>query len=93
MKLFKVERTDKYGYDDYSDFVCLANSKTDAQYMAPDPEYHTWNGSHWVYTYRQDDKATYTGWVENPSKDVKVTEIFPEDRTEAEVLCASFHAG
>lgn len=92
MRLFKVERTDNYGYDDYSDFICLANSKAEAQYMAPDPEYHAWEGK-WVYSYRRDQEATYTGWPKDPSKDVKVTEIFPEDRTEPEVLCASFHAG
>lgn len=92
MKLFKVERTDNYGYDDYSDFVCLANSKEEARYMAPDPEYYKWNGSHWVYAYRQDKKATHSGWVEDP-KTLKVTEIFPEDRTEPEILCASYHAG
>lgn len=92
MKLFKVERTDNYGYDDYSDFVCLANSKAEAQYMAPDPEYYTWEGK-WVYSYRRDQNVTYMPWPMDPSKDVKVTEIFPEDRTEPEVLCASFHAG
>lgn len=73
MKIYKVERTDKWSYDDYDAFVCFANSEEEARWTAPDPEYHMWKDGVYCYSYREQEPVKYSSWVKNPAKDVTVT--------------------
>lgn len=93
MKLYLVERTDGWGYDEYSEFVCWANSEEEARWMAPDPEYHMWKDGVYCYSYREQEPVNlaYTNWTADP-KTLKVWELTrpPEKPT---VVLASFNAG
>lgn len=91
MQLYYVERTDTYGYDEYSDFVCWANSEEEARYMAPDPEYHMWKDGAWHYSYGKQEPVTYHSWTKDPTT-LKVWELSRAPKKPS-VVCASFHAG
>lgn len=94
MKLFKVERTDLYSYDDYDSFVCITPTEEAARWMAPDPEYHMWKDGVWCYSYGEQGPAStdFTGWVRDPNT-LKVTELGVANSDESEVILASFNAG
>lgn len=93
MNFYKVERTDKWGYDHYDSFVCVAHDETQARWMCPDPEYHMWReieGKPVVcYSYREQEPATYHGWTDDINS-LKVTVIALDD---PKVILASFNAG
>lgn len=105
MNIYHVERTDNYSYDDYSEFVCVAESVDAARRMGPtgdvfspctnlvrcDEDGRFYQLSH------EGAKRYYgrTSWVYDISS-VSVQLIgaaHPEDETEPRVVCASFHAG
>lgn len=97
MKIFKVERLDTWDYDDYSDFVCFANSEQEARYIHPcndDDDYFKWDEElGWIYSYRKEKvKVRRHGWVDNP-KELKVTELITNNAFKPEIICASYHAG
>jgi hypothetical protein len=92
MKIYKVERTDNWSYDDYDAFVCVAENEDQARWMTPNPEYYL----------RKDDGKIYFQYFDGTEEemkreawpvdinDIKVTEINP---TTPEVILASFNAG
>lgn len=92
MKLYRVERTDKWSYDDYDQFICWANNEEEARWLAPDPEYHMWKDGVYCYSYRdQQPVGDYTSWVKDPKTQLEITEIVPSK--EPEVVLANFNAG
>lgn len=94
MKIFKVERTDNYSYDDYVSFVCVAPTEEAAKWMAPDPEYHMWKDGVWCYSYREQEPVNlgFSSWVKDPST-LKVTELGIANSDESKVILASCNAG
>lgn len=92
MKLFKVERTDKWSYDDYDQFICWANDEEEARWLVPDPEYHMWKDGVYCYSYREQEPVKYgRSWVEDPKTQLSITEITPSSK--AEVILANFNPG
>lgn len=92
MKLYLVERTNDYSYDDYSDFVCWANSADEAKQLHPSgDDFYEWQEDGWHYNYGEKEKAKYSSWPDDAAS-LKVWELSraPEKPT---VVCASFHAG
>ena len=103
MKLFKVERTDDWGYDEYSDFVCCANSEDEAVRMHPgnqdeNPPMYNWTPEGWFVAYfhpTEEHKGFYsnTTWPEDLSL-FKVTELGEATKLNyPHIICASYHAG
>lgn len=92
MKLFKVERTDNWSYDDYDSFLCAANSAEEARMLWPDPEYHMWKDGVACYSYGEQNPASSHGWVKSPDY-LEVTEIDLSILNKPETLLASFNAG
>jgi hypothetical protein len=93
MKIYKVERTDKWSYDDYDSFVCVAENEEQARWMVPD-DYHERKDDGKIYFKYSDGReekepAKFASWAKD-LKDIKVTEINP---TEPEIILASFNAG
>lgn len=96
MNIYRVTRTDKWGYDDYSDFVCVAPDAETARKINP----YTIN----IYTMLYDDPIEYLdnpdtwvhGWVEldkiNTLK-VELIGVANESYSSIQILCASYHAG
>jgi len=94
-----VSRTDEYDYDEYSDFVVVAESEDDATTVYPgntgDKNWDkTWNaeGGGWQYL------GERSGWLsqEWPAPDKLQVELIgtaDERFTERTIICASFHAG
>lgn len=93
MNIYKVERTDKWSYDNYDAFVCVAQNEEQARWMMPNPHYEV----------RRDDGKVYFKYGDGSYelvedlcswpldvKDIKVTEINP---TDPGVILASFNAG
>lgn len=95
MKLFKVERTDEWSYDDYDSFIVVANSEEEARWTAPDPEFHMWKDGVYCYSYRDQKPVDtrYSSWVKNPETQLKITEIDPSFFTKPEVILTSFNPG
>lgn len=93
MKLFRVERTDSWSYDDYDQFICWANDEEEARWMAPDPEYHMWKDGVYCYSYREQEpvNSNYTSWVKDPKTQLDITEITPPFKPE--VILANFNPG
>ena len=89
MKIYKVERTDKWNYDEYDSFVCVANSEEEARYMYPS-ELCRWENK-WVYYNAPHESCNYC-WTDAP-KTLRVYEIKPEDFLSPKVICESFNAG
>lgn len=96
MNIYKVERTDRWGYDDYDSFVCYANDEEEAKHLSPDG-YHGWHIDSFKW---QNKDGTWSeafghGWVKT-DKDLKVTLIgfsdMPEG-TKPSVILASYNAG
>lgn len=97
MNIYKVERTDQWGYDDYDSFVCYAHNEEEARWMAPDPEYHMWKDGVYCYSYREQEpvNSKYTSWTLDP-KTLKVTLCGFTDMPEGskpDVILASYNAG
>lgn len=88
---YLVERPDDWGYDDYSAFVCFANSEDEARHISPS-EYYIWkeNGWHFNYAYGGSKKKEFRGWVQDPSV-LKVWEL--SRFNEPKIILASYHAG
>lgn len=92
MKLFKVERTDKWSWDDYDSFICWANDEEEARWMAPDPEYHMWKDGVYCYSYREQEPVTYGhSWVKDPKTQLTITEIIQPEKPS--VISANFNPG
>lgn len=103
MKLYHVKRTDKWGYDDYSEFVCVAETAEAARHLFPslNLQWDTDKGR-WYQTSVIDGKKDYFdtgeakiwGWTDRLGT-LTVTELGTanESYTEAKVIVASYHAG
>lgn len=93
MKLYLVERTDKWSYDDYDSFVCVAENEEQARWMMPDEYYiRKEDGLYFQYadgTERKENEHNWSSWATNLS-DIKVTEIIPD---EPRIVLSSFNAG
>ncbi len=93
MKFYLVEQDDNNDWDTYDSFVCVAQNEEQARWMVPDPEYHMWREidgkAVYCYSYREQEPVRYTNWAKD-IKNVKVTEIIPDD---PKVVLASFNAG
>lgn len=105
LDLFKVSRTDKMDYDQYSDFVCAAESEEAARLMCPEDTYE------YGYVQMEADEYGRTSivdkrleewinteymirqWTDN-IKNLKVEHIGVADSrfTEPCIIVASFHA-
>ena len=97
MNIYKVERTDKWSYDDYDSFVCYANSPDEARYIYPD-DFYVWKDGSWQMK-TIDDKwvsCTHPSWVIDPTKDLTITLCGFTDMVEEAppgVILASYNAG
>ena len=104
LDLFKVSRTDKMDYDQYSDFVCAAESEDAAMLMYPDEDFENGylimgvgeHGEIEIVDERLDEylKLSYhEKWARN-IKDLKVEHIGVADSrfTKPCIIVASFHA-
>lgn len=95
MKIYLVSRKDDWGYDDYSDFVCYA--ETDEQAKLMHPSGHLWQGDGWHMVYHDgkvaEEPGTYHGWADKLDN-IKIKEL-GESSTQAvpEIILTSFHAG
>lgn len=93
MKIFKVERTDNWSYDEYDSFVCIANSSEEARWLTPDPEYKMWKDGVYCYSYGEQEPVKYSwSWTKDP-RTLEVTELDPIAISEPTVILASFNAG
>jgi hypothetical protein len=95
VKIYKVERTDNWSYDDYDSFVCFANSEDEARKLHPygDDSYVLYeDGWHMKYSDgRIDDKIhDFMSWTHDISS-LKVQEL--KDSDKPEVILASYNAG
>lgn len=94
MKIYLVERTDKWSCDDYDSFVCFANSEEEARYLSPS-DYYVWKDNCWHFKFsngKTEPRSSY-GWTNDP-KTLKVFELSrdPQDG-KAAVILASFNPG
>lgn len=81
MKIYKVERTDNWSYDDYDSFVCYAENEEKAKDIHP----NWWSISNdfWGWWVKIDGK-----------KFLKVTYIWEAlEVTEESIILSSFNAG
>lgn len=96
MKIYKVERTDSWGYDDYDSFICVAPTPEAAQWMMPDEYYiRKEDGLYFQFsdgTEKKEDGPNWSPWATNIS-DIKVTEIGEAYSDNAEIILASYNAG
>lgn len=103
MKIYKVERTDDWSYDDYNEFVCVANSPEEAKTLHPsntdDTLFYHWKDGKWFIYYSngpnsKGEEGFYSngGWVDSLDK-LKVTEIIPDFIDKPVVIVGSFNAG
>lgn len=78
--LWKIERTDNWGYDEYSDAVVVARTEADARMIHPGGEERDWE---WT-----------SSWPVKP-EELKVTKVgtAAPELTAGTVVVASFHAG
>lgn len=87
MKIYKVSRTDRIGYDQYDAFICIAETAEDARRMHPNDDEETYDDG-------DDDKPYFNNWVYR--KDVGallVEEIGTTDDNSQKVVLASYNAG
>ncbi len=95
MNIYKIERTDTWGYDDYDSAVVVAATAKDARETYP-------NGIGGLYSYcsgqgcfvtEQAKPFSWGGWPQTTDL-VKATLIgTAADGMEPGVVCASFNAG
>lgn len=95
MNIYRVTRMDDWGYDDFSDFVCVAPDEDTARRIMP----QTINSHDMAYGTVEytDDPYTWTwGWVEADKIDtlkVELIGVANESYSSIQILCASYHAG
>lgn len=83
MNIYLIQRTDKINWDEYDSFVCLAESEEIALSLSP---------MHY-------DKLGYIDWKTPKSywtrdiKNLKCVLIGKSEKTEREIVCASYNAG
>ena len=92
MNIYLVERTDKIDYDQYTGFVCVAESENQARLMNP-----TYDGEFDNNLYYNFDCSYITDWVQDPNS-LKVTKIGKADYTlsifnQAKIILYSYNAG
>ena len=95
MNIYRVTRTDDWGYDDYSDFVCVAPDEETARKIAPEAIVK-YNMSYDPVQFLDDPKAWVWGWVEADKIDtlkVELIGVANESYSSIQILCASYHAG
>lgn len=101
MKIYKVERTDKWSYDDYDSFVCFANSEDEARHLHPVPDIYEWrdhpnlkeHGWYFKYFDGKYDFCKHKGSWTNP-ENLKVFELNRDPKDgKPTVILASFNAG
>lgn len=98
MKIYKVERTDGWSYDDYDSFVCFANSEDEARRVHPcGDDMYELHEDGWRMRFSDgclEEKASkYHSWTHDVSS-LKVWEL-NRDPSEGKptVILASYHAG
>lgn len=89
MKIFKVERADSIGWDEFDSFVVVAESEDRARCIHPNSCY-VWNDGKWENP--KYPSGRYDGW---PSPDQLLVEYLGEACKEQKegVVLASFNAG
>ena len=87
MNIYLVERTDKIDYDQYTGFVCAAESEDQARHMNP-----TYDGEFDNNLYYNFDRSYITDWVQDPNS-LKVTKIGNTDSSQAKIILYSYNAG
>ena len=103
MKIYKLERTDEYGYDEYDSMVVIASSKHEALRMCPsemyrwDDETKSWYGNYKCAGPRNGERyevGEYHSWVSSLDK-IECTLIGEVDyfNPNSHVVVASFNAG
>jgi len=89
MKIYKIERTDKWSYDDYDSAVVAAESEDDARSIHPDVEYEVLCAREQLENGRQNGDVH--GWTLREY--IKVTYLGEADSSIGRgVICASFNA-
>lgn len=79
MFIYHVSRMG-YGYDNYSDFVCVDANENDARMRRPDDR--TW-----------EEASEYDSWPNNPNHvSVKLIGV-AEDNIRTGIIISSYHAG
>ena len=82
MNIYKVSRED-YDYDEFNEFVVIAESEEDARNVHPSGNCNSWN-----------DKPWNMSWIDiSEINTLKVELIGVTDREEVEVVVSSFNAG
>jgi hypothetical protein len=89
MNLYKLERTDSLGYDEYDSMIVAAPNEQEARIMHPDGDH--WVDGEWKFKDRDGDYRWSTSDWCNPN-DLKVECIGTTHLTIGVVL-ASFNAG
>jgi len=89
MYLFKLGRTDDWGYDEYGSMVVAAKDEQEARLMSPDGDH--WIDGEWKFKDRDGDYRWSTSTWCNPN-DLKV-EFIGTTHLPKGVVLASFNAG
>ena len=96
MKIYYVERTDEWSYDDYDAFVCYAETPEQAKKISPS-EYYEWKEKEggWCFVYHDNTfcRDDHSSWTQPDN--LRVREIGESLTQEAKpgVILASFNAG
>lgn len=99
MKIYKVERTDSWSYDDYDSFVCYANNEDEARRLSPS-DYYVYEDGKWRFDYA--DKtfkyADNWSWVKADKIDTLMVTLLgftdmPTEGVKPSVILASYNAG
>lgn len=86
MNIYLVERTDKFDYDQYTGFVCVAESENQARLMNPTYD-DGYNNLYYNFNY-----PYITDWAQDPNS-LKVTKIGKADFNQVKIILYSYHAG
>ena len=97
MGVFKVTRSDRPEYDEYTGFIVVAASEDEARYTHPDPEDFKWSAllGGWVSNYDGpfDELHPCHYWVSDPNT-LEVVQVAAQAFLEHEgIVLASFNAG
>jgi hypothetical protein len=85
--VYHVERNDLHDYDQYSDFVVIADSEESAKLIHPD-------GCRWDKDLDMSIRNNWQGdWVTPNNVTVKLIGEAIGEYIEGEVICTSYHAG
>ena len=90
MKIFLVERTDDWDYDEYLSFVCCAENAHDARHMYPGGGNYSFN--HDKHRWEDSDGDTYCSWT-NDLGSLEVTEIGTSNEPFERVIHTHVHHG